>query len=101
MARHALFGAATLNPPPARKSAELKPHPPGRHSKASYLLRDTLKVVGSPALALAPATLAIFFVNPDRPTGGGTGHTIRICQLHAVPAATQSDWTPWLPNAAN
>jgi hypothetical protein len=65
-------------------------------SKATYLLRDTLKVVGSQALGLAPAVLGVFLVNPDRPGGGGTGHTIRMCQLENVPVATQFEWGSWL-----
>ncbi|MFM7604506.1 MAG: hypothetical protein ACKO8Z_04830, partial [Prosthecobacter sp.] len=33
------------------------------YSKALYLVRDGLKVIGSPGLGLAPASLAIFFVD--------------------------------------
>lgn len=64
-------------------------------AKASYLLRDTLKVVGSETLGLAPASLGIFFVNETDPTGGGTGHTIKVCHAQAVPVATQSQWATW------
>jgi hypothetical protein len=66
-------------------------------SKAAYLLRDTLKVVGSEVLGLAPATMGIFLVNEDQPKGGGTGHTIRVCELKGVPVATQSEWIEWIP----
>ncbi len=62
------------------------------HSKALYLVRDGLKVLGSPALGLAPASAAIFFVDESKPTGGGTGHTIRLCQQLGVPVLTQCDW---------
>ena len=62
------------------------------YSKAQYLVRDALKVIGSPALKLAPATLALFFVDLNNPSGGGTGHTIRLCQRHSVPYFTQRDW---------
>lgn len=55
-------------------------------------MRDGLKVLGSPGLALAPASLAIFFVDEFNPTGGGTGHTIRLCQQLGVPVLTQRDW---------
>ena len=65
---------------------------PQLRSKARYLMRDTLKVMGSPENGLAPATLGIFYVNPCNPEGGGTGHTIRVCRLHNVPVLTQSDW---------
>lgn len=61
-------------------------------SKAAYLLRDTLKVVGSPALGLAPAALGIFRVNPDSPAGGGTGHTIKMCAGAGVPHFDQFQW---------
>ena len=64
-------------------------------SKATYLLRDTLKVTGSEALGLAPAALGIFFVNDADPTGGGTGHTIRVCEVLGVPAITQAEWGSW------
>jgi hypothetical protein len=76
----------SLVPPPKSAAA----------SKATYLLRDTLKVVGSTALGLAPSDLGIFFVNADRPAGGGTGHTIKVCQLHGVPVATQTEWATWV-----
>ncbi|MFZ4594228.1 MAG: hypothetical protein ACOYOF_08225, partial [Verrucomicrobiaceae bacterium] len=62
------------------------------YAKAQYLVRDALKVIGSPARQLAPATLALFFVNPDSPAGGGTGHTIRLCTRQAVPMFTQQEW---------
>ena len=64
-------------------------------SKATYLLRDTLKVTGSEALGLTPAALGIFFVNEADPTGGGTGHTIRVCAAQGVPVATQAEWGSW------
>lgn len=65
---------------------------PQLKSKARYLMRDTLKVLGSPENELAPATLGIFYVNPASPEGGGTGHTIRVCRQHNVPVFTQDDW---------
>jgi hypothetical protein len=64
-------------------------------SKATYQLRDTLKVTGSESLGLAPASLGIFFVNEADPTGGGTGHTIRVCEVQGVPVATQTAWGRW------
>lgn len=64
-------------------------------SKAIYVLRDTLKVTGSEALGLDPAALGIFFVNEADPTGGGTGHTIRVCDGQGVPAITQTEWGSW------
>ena len=62
------------------------------YSKTRYLVRDALKVIGSPSLDLLPATLGLFFINEDDPSGGGTGHTIRLCQNHPVPVLTQQDW---------
>lgn len=62
------------------------------YSKSLYLVRDALKVIGSPALNLAPATLAIFFIDESSPAGGGTGHTIRLCQQHHIPLFTQHHW---------
>lgn len=73
-----------LRGPEARKTAN--------GSKAAYLLRDTLKVLGSPALGLAPAAVGIFRVNPANPGGGGTGHTIRVCAEAGVPYFDQFQW---------
>ena len=60
--------------------------------KAAYLLRDTLKVVGSTTMNLEPAVLGIFRVNPVDPRGGGTGHTIKVCELRGVPHASSLDY---------
>jgi len=60
--------------------------------KLEYLLRDTMKVVGDTSVGLAPATVAFFYVHPKRPQAGGTGHTVRVCQLVGVPVFTQADW---------
>jgi hypothetical protein len=60
--------------------------------KLAYLLRDTLKVVGSPALNLKPASLGIFYVDNSSPKSGGTGHTIRVCRLSGVPVLDQNSW---------
>ncbi len=62
------------------------------YAKAQYLVRDALKVFGSPALKLAPATVALFFINNIGPTSGGTAHTIRLCERQEVPVFTQRDW---------
>jgi hypothetical protein len=61
-------------------------------AKAQYLVRDALKVHGSPTLHLAPASVALFFINNLGPTSGGTAHTIRLCDLQKVPIFTQRDW---------
>jgi len=57
--------------------------------KGGYLLRDTLKVIGSPTLSFAPASVGLFYVELADPEAGGTGHTIRICHQHNVPVAFQ------------
>lgn len=62
------------------------------YAKAQYLVRDALKVVGSPSLQLTPATVALFFVNNSAPISGGTGHTIRLCERRQVPLFSQNDW---------
>lgn len=63
-------------------------------SIAAYLIRDTLKVVGY-GEKFPPATFGFFYVNQDKPFGGGTGHTIRVCKRHEVPVVTQTDWIKW------
>ena len=62
------------------------------YAKAQYLVRDALKVFGSPALKFAPATVALFFINNIGTTSGGTAHTIRLCKRQKVPVFTQQDW---------
>ena len=57
-----------------------------------YLLRDSLKVIGSKGLKLLPATLGIFSVNTEKPLSGGTGHTIRMCEKNGVKVLDQTHW---------
>lgn len=64
--------------------------------KSLYLLRDTLKVLGSPENNLAPIAAGIFFVNEDDPESGGTGHTMRVCRQNNVPVFKQDDWMNWM-----
>jgi hypothetical protein len=61
-------------------------------AKAQYLVRDALKVHGSLTLHLAPASVALFFINNLGPTSSGTAHTIRLCDRQKVPVFTQRDW---------
>jgi len=68
---------------------------PQLQSKARYLLRDTLMVMGDPAQNLAPAIAGIFFAGSDFMVGG-TGHTIRVCKQHHVPVFLSPDWWRWL-----
>jgi hypothetical protein len=68
-----------------------------RHTaKLLYLLRDTLKVIGSRSLKLAPATCGIFYVSESEPLSGGTGHTIRVCQQNRLTVIDQSVWRDWI-----
>ena len=67
---------------------------PQLKSKARYLLRDTLMVLGDTENNLAPATVGLFFVDGD-PLAGGTGHTIRVCQQNQIPVFLPKDWWQW------
>ncbi|HBI81665.1 MAG TPA: hypothetical protein DDY04_06955 [Bacteroidales bacterium] len=62
--------------------------------KARYLLRDTVKVVGTSKLQ--PATLAIFYDDLAKPKTGGTGHTMRVCEKNGIPYIDQTVWFNWL-----
>lgn len=68
------------------------------YAKSLYLLRDTLKVTGSAEQGLAPASLGIFYVDRSREGGGGggTGHTLRVCEQAGVPVILQEEWMQWL-----
>ena len=62
--------------------------------KASYLLRDTAKVLG--ARGIPPAGFAIFYDDLAAPGQGGTGHTMRVCVAHGIPMVDQRSWFSWL-----
>lgn len=64
-------------------------------AKIKYLLRDTLKIIGSEAPSFAPATAGLFWVNPLKPKQGGTAHTIRVCEQAGLPLWTQDKWENW------
>ena len=55
-------------------------------------LRRTL---GSDALDLAPADLALFYVDLANPNEGGTGHTIRVCPQRDIPVFYQDVFMAW------
>lgn len=66
---------------------------PKARASARLLLRDTLKVTGDETW---PAPVAgLFYVNPDRPTTGGTAHTMRVCEERGIPTLTQAVWGYW------
>jgi len=64
-------------------------------AKATYLLRDTMKVLGHSEEFPKPLC-GIFFIDPSDPMAGGTGHTIRVCQQESVPVVFQNDWLDWM-----
>lgn len=64
-------------------------------AKATYLLRDTMKVLGHSEEFPKPVC-GIFFIDPSDPMAGGTGHTIRVCQQESVPVVFQNDWLGWM-----
>lgn len=63
-------------------------------AKAAYLLRDTMKVTGHSPDFPKPIC-ALFYIHPDDPEAGGTGHTIRVCRQQNVPHAFQNSWHHW------
>ena|SRR5690554_2656044 len=62
--------------------------------KAAYLIRDTVKVVGTPEIG--PATFGIFYDDLENPRTGGTGHTMKVCDELGVPMVNQEVWFEWL-----
>jgi len=62
--------------------------------KAAYILRDTLKVLGSKTLQKIHA--GIFYDDLTNPNQGGTGHTMNVCKNHQVPCLTQEIWRDWV-----
>jgi len=69
---------------------------PSLAAKARYLMRDTVKVIGSSEQGLAPADAGLFFVNAVEPMKGGTGHTMRVCGLFGITVVSQNQWRQWL-----
>jgi hypothetical protein len=63
--------------------------------KATYILRDTVKVLGT--AGIPPAFCAIFYDDLSNPRQGGTGHTIAVCERNGIPFCDQRIWTQWLP----
>ncbi len=62
--------------------------------KAAYILRDTVKVVGTSTIP--QAAFGIFYDDLDAPEQGGTGHTMRVCDECNVPRINQEVWMNWL-----
>ncbi len=62
--------------------------------KASYIIRDTIKVIG--IKEIKPATFGIFYDDMGNPKSGGTGHTMHICEQNQIPVIDQRTWFKWL-----
>lgn len=62
--------------------------------KVSYLIRDTIKVIGTQKVI--PASYGIFYDDLERPGTGGTGYTMNICKQNKIPFINQSVWFKWL-----
>jgi hypothetical protein len=65
-------------------------------AKASYLIRDTMKVIGY-SEEFGPPVCGLFYVDLSDPEAGGTGHTIRVCRQHGIPVSFQDSWMDWFP----
>jgi hypothetical protein len=63
-------------------------------AKASYLIRDTMKVLGH-SVDFPKPICALFYIDPEDPMDGGTGHTIRVCHQEGVPVVFQDSWADW------
>ena len=62
--------------------------------KAAYILRDTVKVIGT--TNVRAANFAIFYDDLTNPVSGGTGHTMQVCIQNDVPFVDQKIWFDWL-----
>jgi len=62
--------------------------------KASYIIRDTIKAIGTKNIP--PTTFGIFYDDLNEPMTGGTGHTMNICKLNNIPYINQEQWFQWL-----
>jgi hypothetical protein len=62
--------------------------------KAAYIIRDTVKVIGTSEIKAA--NFGIFYIDLNDPESGGTGHTINVCKMNKVPHIDQRTWFDWL-----
>ena len=62
--------------------------------KAAYILRDTVKAIGTKDVK--PATFGIFYDDLANPRSGGTGHTMQVCEANGIPLIDQRVWMGWL-----
>jgi hypothetical protein len=63
-------------------------------NKATYIIRDTIKVIGTSRFR--PANYGIFYDDLDSPFIGGTGHSMKVCKANNVPFINQNTWKNWL-----
>jgi len=65
----------------------------------TYLDRDALKVLGHTNYSgkRQRATAALFHLDPNKRNGGGTGHTLRLCEAQRGPYFLSEDWLNWRP----
>ena len=69
-----------------------------QHSiKAAYIIRDTVKVLGTEKIR--PADFALFYDDLEHPGMGGTGHTMQVCIQNGVPCFNQTTFFSWLDEA--
>lgn len=80
----------------ARKGAEAFDSMPS--FKKNYLERDALKVLGYVDYSgkRRKTAAALFYLNPEKANGGGTGHTVRLCEAERVPYFLADDWSTWM-----
>ncbi len=62
--------------------------------KAAYIIRDTVKVLGTETIK--PASFGIFYTDLNDPDSGGTGHTMNVCRLNNVRLIDQKVWFDWI-----
>lgn len=62
--------------------------------KVAYILRDTVKALGT--ITIAPTTAALFYDDLQKPRQGGTGHTMNICDKFSIPLFDQTIWFDWV-----
>ena len=62
--------------------------------KAAYIIRDTIKAIGTDEIK--PATFGVFYDDLANPKAGGTGHTMKVCELNDIPVIDQRVWFKWL-----
>jgi len=67
--------------------------------KAAYIIRDTIKVLGTKDML--PASIAIFYEDLNKRVQGGTGHTMNVCRQNNIPFIDQETWFQWLKKSSD